>query len=475
MRAAVIGEGANLGTTQAGRIGFALRGGRINTDFIDNSAGVDCSDNEVNIKIALNAKMAAGKLSYEDRNILLASMTDAVSDLVLEDNRLQTLALSVAEAGGAGDVPAYVRLIETFEASGKLNRAVEGITSNDDMLSRVQKLRGMTRPELAVLLSTAKLAAQEAIEHAPIATDEAMVGELLAAFPAAMLASHKDAILTHRLRSEIIATKLANRMINRLGVLHPFELMEEEGCGLSEVASAFYIAEQVFEVRSLWDMIDKADIPETTRLMLLAQAAVEMRAQMADIVRGSMQERGVTDTIALYAAGVERLSKARDTLLPADVLHQTEAYGARLTGQGAPHAIASRLVRIAQLDGAIGLSSLANAQKYDVEALTCAFTAIGEALGIGWAQGAAMQMDPADPWERLLVAGLARDFQAMRLDFLKRRAAKKPAEDAAIWLQANMARVTMFKAVVDRARSGSPPTPAMLAQIAGQARVLLNR
>jgi glutamate dehydrogenase len=475
LRAKVIGEGANLGTTQAGRIGFALRGGRINTDFIDNSAGVDCSDNEVNIKIALNAKMASGKLSYEDRNVLLASMTDAVSDLVLEDNRLQTLALSVAEAGGAGDVPAYVRLIETFEATGKLNRAVEGITSNDDMLSRVQVQRGMTRPELAVLLSTAKLAAQEAIENAAFAADVAMEGELLAAFPPAMLAAHKDAVLAHRLRAEIIATKLANRMINRLGMLHPFELMEEEGCGLSEVASAFFIAEQVFEVRALWNKIDGADVTETTRLMLLAQTAVEMRAQMADIIRGSVQNRSLADAVQLYTGGVQQLSQARDLLLPADVRKQTEAYGERLLGQGAPRAIADQLVRIAQLDGAIGLSGLAAEQKYEVTALTGAFTAIGEALGISWSQGAAMQLDPADPWERLLVAGLARDFQTMRLDFLKRRAAKKPADDAANWLQANAARVAMFKAVVDRARTGSMPTPAMLAQIAGQARVLLNR
>jgi glutamate dehydrogenase len=475
LRVQVIGEGANLGTTQAGRIGFALRGGRINTDFIDNSAGVDCSDNEVNIKIALNAKMAAGKLSYEDRNILLASMTDAVSALVLDDNRLQTLALSVAEAGGAGDVPAYVRLIETFEATGKLNRAVEGIAGNDDILSRIPAQRGMTRPELAVLLSTSKLAVQEAIEHAPFAADDALEGELLAAFPAAMISAHKDAILTHRLRKEIIATKLANRMINRLGMLHPFELMEEEGCSLADVASAFVIAEQVFELRTLWDKIDDADMDETSRLMLLAQTATEMRAQMADIVRGSEQERGLAATVQLYSGGVRQLSDARYTLMPADVRHQTEAFGERLIAQGAPRGIADRIVRIAQLDGAIGLSALASAQKYDVEALTSAFTAIGEALGIGWAQGAAMQLDPQDPWERLLVAGLARDFQAMRLDFLKRRAAKKPLEDSAIWLQANAQRAAMFKAVVDRARAGPVPTPAMLAQIAGQARVLLNR
>jgi glutamate dehydrogenase len=475
LRAKVIGEGANLGVTQAGRIGFSLNGGRINTDFIDNSAGVDCSDNEVNIKIALNTKMQSGKLGYEARNKLLAAMTEAVAELVLEDNRLQTLALSVAEAGGSGDVPAYVRLIETFEASGKLDRNVEGIASNEDMLSRIQSRRGMTRPELAVLLATAKLAAQEAIEHAPFAADGAMETELFAAFPAAMVAAHKDAILGHRLRKEIIATKLANRMINRLGMLHPYELMEEEGCGLNDVASAFFIAEQVFGVRALWDAIDSADVAETTRLMLLAQTAVEMRAQMADIIRNSHAGRDMTATMRLYAGGVAQLSDAREALLPADVKQQTEAFGNRLINQGTPKTIAEQLVRLAQLDGAIGLAALASAKKYDVKSLTQAFTAIGEALGIGWAQGVAMQLDPDDPWERLLVAGLARDFQAMRLDFLRRRAAKKPVDDTVAWLAANAPRVAMFRAIVDRARMGSMPTPAMLAQIAGQARVLLGR
>jgi glutamate dehydrogenase len=169
VRARVIGEGANLGVTQAGRIGYALKGGRINTDFIDNSAGVDCSDNEVNIKIALNTDMRAGKLKEPARNILLASMTDAVSALVLEDNRLQTLALSIAETGGAGDLPAYVRLIETFESSGRLDRAVEGIAENEELFRRSSEGRGLTRPELAVLLSTAKLAAQDGVPWSPVA------------------------------------------------------------------------------------------------------------------------------------------------------------------------------------------------------------------------------------------------------------------------------------------------------------------
>ncbi|MBH1993308.1 MAG: NAD-glutamate dehydrogenase, partial [Sphingomonadaceae bacterium] len=226
LRVKVIGEGANLGVTQAGRIAFSLKGGRINTDFIDNSAGVDCSDNEVNIKIALNKEMAEGRLPFDDRNVLLESMTDAVGGLVLEDNRLQALGLSIAESGGAADLASYVRLIETFEETGKLDRQVEGLAANDQLLRRGQDGQGFTRPELAVLLSTAKLALQDAIEQGELASDDSMGAELMAAFPAAMQEKEADAIAAHALRKEIITTKVANRIVNRLGIIHPFELAE---------------------------------------------------------------------------------------------------------------------------------------------------------------------------------------------------------------------------------------------------------
>jgi glutamate dehydrogenase len=474
VRAKVIGEGANLGLTQASRITFGLRGGRINTDFIDNSAGVDCSDNEVNIKIALNAEMAAGRLKIEVRNKLLASMTDEVAELVLDDNRMQTLALSIAESGGAGDLPAYVRLMETFESQNRLDRAVEGLLGNDEYLRREGESHGLTRPELAVLLSTAKLAAQDAAEEGPLATDPAMDNELLAAFPAPMAKAHKAAILGHRLRPQIIATKLANRMINRMGVLHPFELAEEEGCSMGVVAEAFAVAERLFDLPALWEEIDAAKIPETARIMLYNQVAVETRAHMADMIRNGEEGRSVGDAVAAYAPVLAELSAARKDLLTAEAATQTDAYGERLAARGAPAKLAAKLVRMAQMDGAIGLAALATERKTEPKELTRAFAAIGDALGLGWAQNAAMQMDPHDPWERLLVAGLARDFQAMRLDFLRRHKGA-PGEAVSKWLATQAERVGAFKATVDRARRGGLPTPAMLAQIAGQARTLLGR
>jgi glutamate dehydrogenase len=395
--------------------------------------------------------------------------------LVLEDNRLQTLALSIAESGGASDLPAYLRLIETLESAGKLDRAVEGLYSNEDLLRRMVDGKGLTRPELSVLMATAKLAAQDGLEAGDLAADPGLEGELYAAFPDAMVTAHKSAIAAHRLRKEIISTKLANRMINRLGMLHPFELAEEEGCTLADVAGAFAVAERVFDMAALWTAIDDAPMPEATRLMLFAQAAVELRAHMADIIRNALHGRSISATVAIYSPVIQQLSDGRSTLLPATVRTQTDAFGTRLISQGAPRKIADQLVRLAQLDGAIGITALATAQKINVKALTMAFTALGDALGLSWAQGAAMQMDPQDPWERLLVAGLARDFQAMRLDFLRRTSAKKPVEGVQAWIATHNEKVRHFKATVDRAHSAGMPTPAMLAQIAGQARVLLGR
>jgi glutamate dehydrogenase len=263
-------------------------------------------------------------------------------------------------------------------------------------------------------------------------------------------------------------------MINRMGMLHPFELAEEEGCSMGMVVEAFALAERLFDLPALWDEIDNAKIAEAARIMLFNQVAVETRAHMADLIRNGHEGRSISEAIAAYAPVIAQLSDATKGLLSPEAATQTAAYGDKLISGGAPAKLAARLVWMAQLDGSVGLASLATERKADPIALTRAFVAIGDALGLAWAQNAAMQMDPHDPWERLLVAGLARDFQAMRLDFLRRQ---KGAPEAAVtaWLGANGERVKAFKATVDRARKAGLPSPAMLAQIAGQARTLLGR
>ena len=474
VRAKVIGEGANLGVTQAARIALGLRGGRINTDFIDNSAGVDCSDNEVNIKIALNAEVASGALTMANRNKLLAKMTDAVAELVLEDNRLQTLALSIAQRGGANAMPSHIRLIETFEAAKKLDRVVEGLAPNDILVRRAQDGLGLTRPELAVLLSTAKLALQDAIEHSDVAQDPAMVDDLLAGFPSAMVKGHRAAIENHQLRGQIVATKTANRLINRLGLIHPFELAEEEGASLGDIAASFVIVERLYNLRPLWDSIENAEITEGARLMLFEQVAMEARAQMADLLRNAVAGRSVGDTIAALAPGVSRLGAQLDGLLQDEARAQASDFARRLGEAGAPAKLVDKVVRLAEMDGAIGLAALGNRTGTDELELTRAFVTLGAALGLDWAQGVAMRQSPTDPWERLLISGLARDFETIRLEFLARNA-KDPEARVDAWLEVQSARIAQFRALIDRARMVAVPSGAMLAQIAGQARVLLAR
>jgi glutamate dehydrogenase len=475
LRARVVGEGANLGVTQAGRIAFASHGGRINTDFIDNSAGVDCSDNEVNIKIALNREMNEGRLAIDDRNALLVRMTDDVAELVLDDNRHQTLALSIAEAGAAEELPAYVRLIETFEASGRLDRAVEGIAANDELLRRAQEHRGLTRPELAVLLSTAKLALQDAIEMARLGDDPSLVPDLLAAFPTEMREKFSQPIEQHQLRNEIIATKIANRLVNRLGMINPYELAEEEGAALGDIAAMFVAAEQLYGLRALWADIDAAPMPETARIALLDALAVGVRAQMADLLRATDPGSLPGALVQRLGPGIARLDAKLESLLEEEAQASSAVLTGRLAEVGAPAELVRRVARLYEMDGAVGLATLGVETGTDEVVLTRAFTGLGEALGLDWAQATANRLSPSDPWERLLAAGLARDFQQMRLEFLARAGAQDPQAFVSEWLDRQAGRVAQFRDLIHRARATAAPNAAMLAQIAGQARVLLGR
>jgi glutamate dehydrogenase len=478
--AKVIGEGANLGVTQAGRIAFSLAGGRINTDFIDNSAGVDCSDNEVNIKIALAAAMREGKLTGKKRNTLLAAMTDEVGQIVLEDNRLQALALSVAETGGGGATASYVRLIERLEEVSEFDRRTEGLADGETLLRRAADGHGLTRPELAVLLSSAKLALQDAIEASSLADDPVLEGMLLARFPSAMRKTYAAQIRGHRLRREMIATSLANRIVNRLGMVHPFELAEEEGVGLAEVAGAFVVAERLFGLDALWRQLDEAAIPEAARLALFDRLAAAVGNLMSDVLRTAAGKVAAGTMVSELGSGVELLAEARDELLAAEPRARSLELRQSFVAAGAPEALAAQVANLFDFDGAVGLARLALETGINAKLLTHAFTDIGARLGLDWAQGIAAHMSPSDVWDRLLVSGLARDFQQMRLDFLRRLMRRKtgkddPRSNVDDWAARNEQAVTQFRSMVTRAQARPPVGPAMLAQIASQARNLLER
>jgi len=415
IRARVIGEGANLGCTQAGRIDYALhgargangqtRGGRENPDFIDNSAGVDCSDKEVNIKIALASAKRAGRLDEDGRVALLTAMTDDVAALVLEDNRLQALGLSIAESGGAGAMAGYVRLMEVLEEGGHLDRRTEGLADAETLKRRAEEGAGLTRAELAVLLSSAKLVLQDALEHSAVVDDAGLEGELLASFPPPMREAFREDILAHRLRREILATRIANRMVNRLGFVHPFELAEEEGVGLADVAAAFLAAENLLGLAPVWAGIETADMPEPARILLFDRASHATRGHMADLLRAGVAQGSPLALAAALAPAMGAMAAALDGLLVSEAKSGSARLRADLAQAGASEAEAGAVAHLFDLDGAVGLAALATTGGADPLALARAFTTLGERLGLDWAQATAARLasshssaTSAKPW-----------------------------------------------------------------------------
>ena len=475
VRVKVIGEGANLAITQAARIEFAAHGGRINTDFIDNSAGVDCSDNEVNIKIPLNREMREGRLAEDDRNRLLVSMTNDVASLVLEDNRLQSLALSIAEARGVIGLPGFVRTVEMLEASGRLDRKVEGLETSDSLLRRVSDNRGLTRPELAVLLSMSKMALQSAAEKLKLADDPLMEPELFAAFPRAMQKKYADAIRAHRLRHELVATKVANRLVNRLGPSVALDLTEEEGVSLGQVVAAFLVAEQTLDLKQVWHLIEAATVTEQARIALFAIAARSIRDHISDVLRTTGADAGVSHLVKELAPGLAKVATNRSKLIRSEVRGEASARREQLAALGADDRLTDALIRLFELDGVFAIAGLGARKELDEVAITRAYTRLGEALGLDWAQQQVARFNPADPWERLLVAGLGRDFEQLRIDFLGRGRGADPDATVERWVERNQPRINQFRRLVARARGTGAVTVPMLAQIASQARILLAR
>ncbi|HUN51230.1 MAG TPA: NAD-glutamate dehydrogenase, partial [Candidatus Sulfotelmatobacter sp.] len=242
LRAKVVGEGGNLGFTQRGRIEYALRGGRINTDALDNSAGVDTSDHEVNIKILLDAVVAAGDLTIKQRDKLMAEMSDELAALILQDNYLQGQAVSVAEAQGTALLPSFIRLMRSLEQRGRLDRAVEFLPDNAALLERQNAGSGLTRPEIAVLLAYAKMSLYDDLLDSDLPDETHFAVDLAKYFPRPLRKNFQGAIDGHRLRREIVATSVANSIINRVGPGFVGDIREETEADAAAIARVYVVS-----------------------------------------------------------------------------------------------------------------------------------------------------------------------------------------------------------------------------------------
>src|SRR4051795_6131183 len=260
LRARVVGEGGNLGFTQRGRIEYALAGGRVNTDAIDNAGGVNCSDHEVNIKILLDSVVAAGDLTGKQRNELLAEMTDAVAELVLRGGYRQTQALALARAQAPAMLDVHDRLMRSLEQAGRLDRALEALPDAETIGERRSARIGLTQPELAVLVAYAKITVYAALLDSDLPEDPYLSRMLAEYFPAPLPERFPEPMERHRLRREIIATYVTNSMVDRAGSTFAYRMHEDTGAPASDIARAYAAASEVFDMRSFWTDVEALDL-----------------------------------------------------------------------------------------------------------------------------------------------------------------------------------------------------------------------
>jgi glutamate dehydrogenase len=346
--ARVIGEGANLGMTQLARIAFNRRGGRSNSDAIDNSAGVNSSDMEVNIKIALGAAVRANRLSLVDRNELLAEMTDEVADLVLRNNYLQTLAISLTEARGMEDFGYQRRMMRQLEQAGLLDRSVEQMPDEAALDELAAAEAGLTRAEIGVLLAYAKITLFDRLLDSTVPDDAYLARELFRYFPAQMQEAYAAEIEGHRLRREIISTMLANSMINRGGPTFLTRIADQTGAEPAQIAQAFAAVRDAYGLTALNGEIDALDTRVDGQLQLALYRAVQdlVLEQTVWFLRNVSFETGLEAVVARFSAGIDALAPGLAGLVQPTLRAEIEAETARLGEAGVPEPLAARIARL---------------------------------------------------------------------------------------------------------------------------------
>ncbi|ALL14866.1 NAD-glutamate dehydrogenase [Caulobacter henricii] len=462
LRVKVVGEGANLGLTQAGRIEFAAAGGHINTDAIDNSAGVDSSDHEVNIKILTGLLERAGELDRPSRNILLASMTDDVAHHVLEHNYDQTLALTLLESDATSEVDSQIRYMVNLESRGRLDRKVEGLPTNTVLLERGAAGKGLTRPELAVLLAYGKLDLFDEIVASNAPDDPWFEATLRGYFPAA-LDRYADQMQKHRLKREIIATVVGNQMVNMCGPTFATRLKAAAGCDVTALVTGFTAARRILGADALWAQVGALDNHASAagQTALYKALAYALRSLTFWLARRAFRDKASVKTLVdNYGPAVAELRDMTPAVLSP---YEQKAVAKRVKGyvaEGAPEALAQAVAALQPLTIAADLVDLAGGSSWTVKAVARLYHQAGAAFGFDRLRGAAGSFVGGDAFERLAVRRLIEDLlseqTAITQAVLKFSANAQAGEDelsakAAVtsWAALRMDRVRSAKRTVE--------------------------
>jgi glutamate dehydrogenase len=476
LRAKVVGEGANLGVTQRGRVAFALKGGRINTDAIDNSAGVDMSDHEVNIKILLSGAIAAGALAHEEREPLLAQMADDVARLVLRDNYLQGEALSVAEAPGPAALDRQIRLIRDLERLGRLDRTLEFLPDDETLAARAAARRGLVRPELAVLLAHAKLSLYQDLLASDLPDMPELVGDLRDYFPPALRERFAAQIAAHQLRREITATVVTNDLVNRAGIAFIHDMRARTGRGSAEAARADRIVREVFDLPGLWAGIEALDgrVAARVQLEMLLDVAGLVEHAAAWLLRGN--RLGLGREIARLGPSIRQLTALLPGLLPAPDRAALDQRTQRLVAAGVPQPLALAVAGTVFLAAAPEIADLAERAAQPLDRAARVYYATGARFALDEMRAAAGRLPAETGWQKQAVETVIDDLFGLQAEVALRalQAAADEPDPLAAWAKARAMALAPAEAIAAELRAGAAPDLAMLVVATRQLREALT-
>ncbi len=462
LRCKVIGEGGNLGFTQQGRVEAMRNGVKGNTDFVDNAGGVNCSDHEVNIKILLNKIVEAGDMTGKQRDKLFMEMTDDVAQMVLDENYRQAQSISCTEARAPYMLKEQLRFIHALERENKLNRELEFLPSDEEILERMAQGEGLTRAELAVLLAYGKMQLKESLLSPEITKEPYFENELINYFPKALHKKFINQIKEHPLRSEIISTVLANEMADYLGSNFVYRIIDETGATFADVAICFSLTKEIFSMSDLWLDIQSLDhkVPALTQVHMLYQTQRMVRRCTRWFLRHRSKNIVVADGIEYFRSGVQELQKHVAKSLEQAESKELEAQVKKMVEQGVPGDLAEKITYLSTIFSALDIVEMSKLTNMPIKMVSNVYFKLGAELELHWFLDQIVLQPVDNHWQAFARASFREELdwqqRSLTLAVIQMTFAQKTAEDKIeAWLADNAPLLARWRQMVADFRSSS--------------------
>lgn len=469
LRCKIIGEGGNLGLTQRGRIEFAQKGGLISTDAIDNSAGVDSSDHEVNIKILLNRIVENGDMTEKQRNTLLAEMTDEVANLVLRHNQGQSHVLSLANAQAPDRLTDHWRLILSLVREGRLNREIEFLPTDSQIKKRMNKNQGLTRPEISVLLAYSKIKLSEQLVEDGIGEDADLISQIKQYFPSQLTKRFADQMTSHPLAQEIIAGHVTNNIGNRMGPTFSTYVQEETSASALNLVRAYMATEDIFDISVLWDEINALDfqVPNETLSNLLIRIQTLLERATLWVLRNTRESLSIQRLKETYKPGVEVIQANMQAILTEPSQVHLKEISQELVAQGIPETVAQKVSALHYLFYGLDIIRVAANTEKEVLDVAQTYFALEMNLDLHWLRHSVYELSAEDMWQRRAKAGLGDEvdngLRTLTQEVIQSSADIQNLEERlAHWQEQNSDNIRHYRTTFNEIKTESELTLAMI-------------